>query len=294
MANHKLTHHQNTPPPIRKEDISAPIPSSELLLIKAEPIAQLQQRTTSPANSHSPHNSLSRSGHPRPLSASASVVGHSEFGGSSAVAFKSYQNFVSALGMYRMQIAAMAAASEQFVRACEELEVQFVNLDSHPDLNPTRIRDLHALIDTTHLLANTHQTWGDALGQDIVEPMNKHMVDILTTVKAREVKNNARINDLAKRLTAEEEESYRLGKKKQRDLVSLQDSLSLRVTLTDEIKRLTVENSKMADVLSTNSVDLLLNSCSGVIYTQMEAYDTIIDGLKKIELFESGDYERNK
>ncbi|KAI9312052.1 hypothetical protein BDR26DRAFT_906439 [Obelidium mucronatum] len=290
--NHPL---QSAPAPIRKEDISAPLPPAELLLIKAEPIAQLQQRTVSPTNS-SPQTTISRSGHPRPLSASASAVGGpSEFGGSSAIAFKSYQNFVTTLGMYRRQIASMAIVSEQFVRACEELEVQFVNLDSHPDLqNSARIRDLHALIDSTHLVANTHQRWGETLGQDIEEPITKHMNDIMATVKTRQTKNSARINELAKRLTAEEEESYRLGKKKQRDLVSLQDSLGLRVTLTDEIRRLTVENSKMEDVLATNSVDLLLNSFSGVVYTQMEAYDGILDGLKKIDLFESGDYERNK
>ncbi|KAJ3080240.1 hypothetical protein HK100_010199, partial [Physocladia obscura] len=105
-------------------------------------------------------------------------------------------------------------------------------------------------------------------------------------------KNAQRINDLARRLHEEEEESYKSGKKKTRDLVTLQESLAVRVSYAEEIKRLTNENARLADKLTFNSVDLILNTCSAAVGIQMEQYDVIIDGLKKIDLFETGDYKQ--
>ncbi|KAJ3194896.1 hypothetical protein HDU82_002291 [Entophlyctis luteolus] len=167
---------------IRKEDISAPLPSQEVLLIKAEPIGQVG----STANTPSPDRpSMSRShGHPRALSRSASASGlkddpRSIMSGSEIfgpkVSFKSYQAFVMALSAYRKQIAAMAMASETFVRACEELEGSIQN-GSKNIISPlfdcslmaklfiagdiedaSKIRDLDSLIDMGHLISNANQ-----------------------------------------------------------------------------------------------------------------------------------------
>ncbi|KAJ3347132.1 hypothetical protein HDU83_002381 [Entophlyctis luteolus] len=289
---------------IRKEDISAPLPSQELLLIKAEPVGQV----TSAANTPSPDRpSMSRShGHPRALSRSASASGlkddpRSIMSGSEIfgpkVTFRSYQAFVMALSAYRKQIAAMAMASETFVRACEDLEGSIQNAGDIEDAS--KIRDLDSLIDMGHLISNANQILAENIAQDAEQPLVKHLMDIQATVKTRNDQNNARINDLARLMHEEEEESYKLGKKKQRDLGELQESLNLRMNYADEIKRLSHQNATIADRLASNALDLILGASSTTICTQMEQYEVIIDGLKKvlifqIDLFESGDYRQNK
>ncbi|KAI8837676.1 hypothetical protein BJ741DRAFT_154104 [Chytriomyces cf. hyalinus JEL632] len=205
---------------------------------------------------------------------------------SNTLAFKSYVAYVNALGVYRNQISSMAAASEAFVKACEDLEV---SMQSTPGIDQVKLKDLNALIDSTHVIANSHQIWAEDLGQDVVDPLKRHLGDIMLTVKARQDKNKARIDDLVGKLHKEEEQSYKLSKKKQRDLVMLQDSLGLRVTLADEIKRLTVESASIGDVLASNSMDLLLSSCSATVFTQLETYESLMEGLKKLEMVGGGD-----
>ncbi|KAJ3124517.1 hypothetical protein HK100_011204 [Physocladia obscura] len=278
---------------IRKEDISSPLPPSELLLIKAEPIE-------GPSNGDSLARSIRSlgSGFPRALAGSPSLMGddprsirsNSVLNNANDihVPFKAYSAYVYALAAYRAQVNALSNAAGVFVRACEDLE-SHLQEDDQFDL-----RNLDSLIDMTHLISNAHQIWAESLSQDVEAPLFKNINDIQTTVKNRQDKNSQRINDLARRLHEEEEESYKSGKKKTRDLVSLQESLALRVSYAEEIKRLTNENARLADKLTFNSIDVILNSCSVAVGIQMEQYDVIIDGLKKIDLFETGDYRQTR
>ncbi|KAJ3194895.1 hypothetical protein HDU82_002290, partial [Entophlyctis luteolus] len=87
----------------------------------------------------------------------------------------------------------------------------------------------------------THEN-AENSAHDAEQPLVKHLMDIQGTVKTRNDQNNARINDLARLMHEEEEESYKLGKKKQRDLGELQESLNLRMNFADEIKRLSHQN----------------------------------------------------
>ncbi|TPX63260.1 hypothetical protein CcCBS67573_g08725 [Chytriomyces confervae] len=255
--------------PINKDDISLPLPTQELLMIPTVALSDLHMTPPrmSPTNSISNTNpSLGR------------MKSGSQSGARNSLAFKAYVAYVNALGVYKSQISSMAAASDAFVRACEDLEVA---MQSTPGVDQVKVKDLNSLIDSTHVIANSHQIWAENLGQDVVDPLKRHLGDIMLTVKARQDKNKARIDDLVGKLHKEEEHSYKLSKKKQRDLVMLQDSLGLRVTLADEIKRLTVESASIGDVLAANSMDLLLNSCSATVYTQLETYESMMEGLKK-------------
>ncbi|KAI8616817.1 hypothetical protein BC830DRAFT_167094 [Chytriomyces sp. MP71] len=120
----------------------------------------------------------------------------------------------------------MAAASEAFVRSCEELEAvvsQSASSGTGSVQDDARMKDLNALIDSTRMIANAHQVWAENLGQDVGDPLNRHLGDIMLTVKARQDKNKARIEGLVTKLHDEEDHSYKLSKKKQRDLVMLQE-----------------------------------------------------------------------
>ncbi|KAJ3221477.1 hypothetical protein HDU81_010624 [Chytriomyces hyalinus] len=271
----KSSKRKNTP--ISKDDISLPLPTQELLLMPTVALSDLH--LTPPQMS--PTNSISNTN----LSIGRMKAG-SQSGARNTLAFKAYVAYVNALAAYKNQISSMAAASDAFTRACEDLEVA---MQSTPGIDQVKVKDLSALIDSTHVIANSHQTWAENLGQDVVDPLKRHLGDIMLTVKARQDKNKARIDDLVGKLHKEEEHSYKLSKKKQRDLVMLQDSLGLRVTLADEIKRLTVESASIGDVLASNSMDLLLNSCSATVFTQLETYESMMEGLKKLEMFGSGD-----
>jgi hypothetical protein len=74
------------------------------------------------------------------------------------LSMRGLQTFVQALGSYRRQIQAMANASEAFVRALEDL-AEFVPGVIGDMREPEVVGDLDFLIDSTHLVANSHQIW---------------------------------------------------------------------------------------------------------------------------------------
>ncbi|KAI8835125.1 hypothetical protein BC829DRAFT_365452 [Chytridium lagenaria] len=197
----------------------------------------------------------------------------------SKLSMRGYQTFVQALGSYRRQIQAMAKASDMFVRALEDLSEFVPGADIR---KPHIIGDMDFLIDSTHLVSNAHQIWSDTLERDFEEPLVRHMNDILVKSKNIQRENKQKIDDLVERLHKEEEASYKMGKKKQRDLMTLQNSLNVRVTLADDIKRLTLESQNIQDTLAANSVEAILSNCSSGVRAELETYDKIMEGLKKV------------
>ncbi|KAJ3057203.1 hypothetical protein HK102_011086 [Quaeritorhiza haematococci] len=132
---------------------------------------------------------------------------------------RQFQSFVQALGAFRRQVQAMSAASETFVRALEEMAeyVPAAELSK-----PYVVGDLDFLIDSTHLIANAHQIWAESLERDFEAPLMAKISDICKQVKITQQDNKNKINQLVEQLHKEEDSSYKLGKKKQRDLVTLQ------------------------------------------------------------------------
>ncbi|KAJ3415350.1 hypothetical protein HDV05_005087 [Chytridiales sp. JEL 0842] len=200
------------------------------------------------------------------------------------------QNFVQALGSYRRQIQAMAAASEAFVRALED----FAEFVEGADVKRVEVvGDLDFLIDSTHLVANSHQIWADCLERDFEEPIVQLANDIFNRAKNVQRENKQRVDDLTARLQNEENISYKLGKKKQRDLATLQNSLSLRVSISEEIKRLQVESSQIHDTLASRSVESILTNCAAGVRAELENYERIMEGLKKIGAFQTDEPPNN-
>ncbi|KAJ3192551.1 hypothetical protein HK101_006318 [Irineochytrium annulatum] len=208
----------------------------------------------------------------------------------SKLAMRGYQTFVQALGSYRRQIQAMGAASEAFVRALEDL-AEFV--PGAEIRKPHIIGDLDFLIDSTHLISNANQIWdlnicayqADSLERDFEEPLVRHMNDMMIKAKVTQKENKQKIDELVERLHREEEASYKMGKKKQRDLMTLQNSLNARVALADEIKRLTVESATIQDTLASKSVETILSNCAAGVRAELENYDRVMEGLKKLGAF---------
>ncbi|KAJ3098708.1 hypothetical protein HDU96_010977 [Phlyctochytrium bullatum] len=272
--------------PISKAEISLPIaPPDQVLKMATEPI---------------PRTSLSNSGAPQPLPAIAPFSA-GRFDSSASVAggpsdprilrqqmepqkltMRGYQTFVQALGSYRRQIQAMAAASEAFVRALEDLSDYVPGAEIR---KPHIIGDLDFLIDSTHLVANAHQIWADTLEKEFEEPLMRHMNELLIKTKNVQRENKQKVDELVERLHKEEESSYRMGKKKQRDLVTLQNSLNVRVSLAEEIKRLTLESQNIQDTLAAGSVESILTNCAAGVRAELETYDRIMEGLKKLGAF---------
>jgi hypothetical protein len=121
----------------------------------------------------------------------------------------------------------MSAASEMFARACESLK-ETVPASSSTDAYK---QDLDLLIDSTHLISNSHQIWAANLGVEVEDPLVGHLSAIATQAKRIESANAGKIAELTERLHKEEEKSYKLGKKKQRDLSTLQNVCWLRLIL---------------------------------------------------------------
>ncbi|KAH6563476.1 hypothetical protein BASA60_010686 [Batrachochytrium salamandrivorans] len=192
---------------------------------------------------------------------------------------RQYQSFAQAASAYRRQIQAMAAATDTFVRALEELSdcVPAAQL-----VNASVVADLDFFIDSTQLLVNTHQIWASTIEKEIEEPLFSNIETITAKVKNQQVNNKSRIQGLINDLHLEEDKSYKMKKKKQRDLSMLQESLNVRVSLADEIKRLSIENETLYDTLSHQDMECILNLISRGVVAELETYDTIMEGFHKI------------
>ena len=92
-------------------------------------------------------------------------------------------------------------------------------------------------------------------------------------------------------LHSEEELSYKLGKKKKRDLDTLQQvliyyllkSLNIRINLTEEIKQLSIENHEVLDVLSNQSTPIILTDLIVGVKQTVDSVELISEGFKKVK-----------
>ncbi|KAI8915543.1 hypothetical protein EDD86DRAFT_196300 [Gorgonomyces haynaldii] len=192
-----------------------------------------------------------------------------------------FQSFCQALAVYRRQIQAMAAATETFVRALEELS------DCVPAAhvqNTKAVQDLDFLVDSTQLIANAHQIWASSIQRELEEPMSGFVEQIMQQAKQQQEYNKQRIQQLISQLHMEEDTSYKQKKKNRRDLDSLQQSLNVRMGLADEIKRLSLENEHMFDILAQKKVEPILLNLQRAVTAEMETYETILEGMHKIEV----------
>ncbi len=83
--------------------------------------------------------------------------------------------------------------------------------------------DLDYLITSTHLISNAHQQWAEQLESRVEQPLNNRLFSVEDISKNQQIANTERVNILVNQLQMEETNSYKLGKKKQRDLATLQN-----------------------------------------------------------------------
>ncbi|KAI9101227.1 hypothetical protein DFS34DRAFT_676751 [Phlyctochytrium arcticum] len=215
---------------------------------------------------------------------------------------RQYQSFVQALAVYRRQVQALAAASETFVRELEDI-AEFVPAATIK--RPHVIGDLDFLIDSTHLIANAHQTWGETLEREFEAPLSRDLQEIAARASSKQADNKKHIAQLVQRLNIEEDKAHKLGKKKPRDVKALQSfslpidpcviqSLNVRMSLADEVKRLTIESQSMHDIMSHQHMEYILEHCASGVRAELENYETVYEGLKKLGAFsEVSDFPRN-
>ncbi|KAI8809924.1 hypothetical protein BJ742DRAFT_216311 [Cladochytrium replicatum] len=195
-----------------------------------------------------------------------------------------FQSFVQAVAAFRRQLASMSAAAETFVRALEELS-EFVPAAEIND--PHVVGDLDFLIDSTHLIANSHQIWAEMIERDFEAPLTSHVYETAQRAAKIREENTARIQGSLESIYSEEESSSKRGRKKNKgDFTSLEKSLEYRMGLADEIKRLTLENQTIHDTLSHDSMEPILQHCAAGVRSELETYERVMEGLKKLGAYQ--------
>lgn len=207
-----------------------------------------------------------------------------------AMTMQQYQDFLQAITAFRKSIQALAMTAEKFVRALEDVTGY---AEKTTITRPHILADLDFLIDSTQLYSNANLIWAEALEREFEGP-------IATDIKAHQARgkltqhtNQKKINELIASFHKEEHESYKKGKKQQRDLGMLTDSLNSRVSCVSEIKRLLIENSSIYDRLASESVEYILEHCAIGIRRELETFETIVEGLKKLGAFQSAQDEES-
>lgn len=161
-----------------------------------------------------------------------------------------------------------------FVRACESIQ------------SCTHDKDLELLIYSSHLVANSHQIWSQQLKAEVEDPLLLLVSHIKETSIRTERENKAKVVILTDALHKEEDASYKLGKKNRRDLGSLQQSLQARMTLAEEIRKLSLEYTGIQDEMAHDSLPSVLEYCSIALGREIEGFEVINEGLKKCGAFE--------
>eukprot|EP00833_Pecoramyces_ruminatium_P017693 jgi/Orpsp1_1/1191725/evm.model.d7180000088076.1 len=195
-----------------------------------------------------------------------------------AMTMQQYQDFLQAVAAFRKSIQATAMTAEKFVRALE-------------DVTNYASKSKYSINLITQLFANANMIWAEALEREFEGP-------IATDIKAHQARgkltqhtNQKKINELIASFHKEEHDSYKKGKKQQRDLGMLTNSLNSRVSYVTEIKRLLIDNSSIYDRLASESVEFILEHCAIGIRRELETFETIVEGLKKLGAFQTAQEE---
>jgi hypothetical protein len=109
--------------------------------------------------------------------------------------------------------------------------------------NNRLVSDLDFLVDSSQLLANTHQVWASTIERDLEDPLVASVQEIMEISKVlcnlnqnNVSQNKIRIQSLIGNLHKEEDFSYKMKKKKQRDLNSLSEVQHINTVAQRETK----------------------------------------------------------
>lgn len=156
--------------------------------------------------------------------------------------------------------------------------------------DPLALSDLDFLIDSSQLMANAHQNWASMLERDVEEPLIAGLTEIPRLAKRKQQENTQKIEHLIQQLHSEEDTSYKMKKKKTRDLqhlhqvILINQSLNIRMGLADEIKRLSIQNETISDSLAQERVPFILQLLSKAVDSKLETFETIQEGFNKVIL----------
>ena len=88
--------------------------------------------------------------------------------------------------------------------------------------NPKLVSNLDFLIDSSQLVANANQTWAENVAHQVEAPLDRIIQDIPHLAKGKHDANRQKLKVLIQQLHAEEDLSYRLKKKRSRDVNAVQ------------------------------------------------------------------------
>lgn len=189
-----------------------------------------------------------------------------------SLTLRQYSALIQGFVSFKRQILALSSASQSLVRELQE--VIDVTVPGMPELN--------FLTDSIQLLSNTFTDWGTSLEREVEIPLLQDFKELTDCGKSTQDNNQKKLSALMGMLQKEEDISYQLGKKKQRDFETLQSSLNRRVVISNEISRLQKLNQTLMDDLTVERVDKILSIACNGIRPEMEAFAMIHEGLTKL------------
>lgn len=189
-----------------------------------------------------------------------------------SLTLRQYSALIQGLVAFKRQILALSSASQSLVRELQEVV----------DVTCPDMAELNFLTDSIQLLSNTFTDWGTSLDREVEIPFLTDFKELTNAGKSIQDNNNKKLEALMGMLQKEEDISYQLGKKKQRNFETLQSSLNRRVVISNEISRLQKENETLMDDLTGERVNKVLSIAINGIRPQLETFAMIHEGLIKL------------
>jgi hypothetical protein len=191
-----------------------------------------------------------------------------------SLTLRQYSALIQGLVSFKRQILALSSAAQSLVRELQEVV----------DVTVPDMAELNFLTDSIQLLCNTFTNWGPGVEREVEIPILQDFKELTSSGKSIQDNNSKKLSALMGMLQKEEDVSYQLGKKKQRDFETLQSSLNRRVVISNEISRLQKENENLMDDLTAERANKVLSIVINGIRPELEAFAMIHEGLTKLSI----------
>ncbi|KAG8862620.1 hypothetical protein FRB96_001179 [Tulasnella sp. 330] len=179
-----------------------------------------------------------------------------------------YEDLISATAAYRGALATLAHASASLARTLETCS-RLKGISDDAALGFQAAGGLH------HVIANHEQVLGRTMHDHVEKPLRQHLETYKSAVTERSSAYEKTLIDRSKVIRQTERESLMTGRRRQRDLASFRQALSVLQAQVDDLDRLKADYYEEVLMHEENVWDAVLGKVAYSVRSTLDVYDRI-------------------
>ncbi|KAG9002820.1 hypothetical protein FRB94_003623 [Tulasnella sp. JGI-2019a] len=179
-----------------------------------------------------------------------------------------YEDLVSAMAAYRGALATVAHASASLARILETCS-RLKGVSDEAAVGFQAAGGLH------HVIANHEQVLGRTMLDHVEKPLRQHLESYKSSVSERSAAYERTLIDRSRVIRQTEKESLLTGRRRQRDLASFRQALSILQAQVDDLDRLKSDYYESVLMHEENVWDAVLGKVAFSVRSTLDVYDRI-------------------